>query len=37
MALEKLVAAKKITYEVAFERYTDRENAEKKLKALATG
>jgi twitching motility protein PilT len=35
MALERLVAQKKITYEVALERYTDRENAEKKLKPLA--
>ena len=35
MALERLVAQKKVTYEVALERYTDRENAEKKLKPLA--
>jgi twitching motility protein PilT len=35
MALERLVAQKKITYETALERYNDRDNAEKKLKPLA--
>jgi twitching motility protein PilT len=37
MALERLLAQKRITYEAAFERYSDRENAEKKLKALVKG
>jgi twitching motility protein PilT len=35
IALERLLSQKKITYESALERYSDRENAEKKLKALA--
>jgi twitching motility protein PilT len=32
MALERLVAQKKITYEVALERYSDKENAERRLR-----
>jgi twitching motility protein PilT len=35
MALERLLAAKKITYEVALERYADKDNAEKRLRPLA--
>jgi twitching motility protein PilT len=35
MALERLLQAKRITYESALERYSDRENAERKLKPLA--
>jgi twitching motility protein PilT len=35
MALERLLQQRKITYELAFERYTDRDAAEKKLKAIA--
>jgi twitching motility protein PilT len=34
MALERLLQQKRITYEAAFDRYSDRENAEKKLKAI---
>jgi twitching motility protein PilT len=32
MALERLVAQKKVTYEVALERYSDKENAERRLR-----
>jgi twitching motility protein PilT len=32
MALERLVAQNRITYEVAFERYSDKENAERRLR-----
>jgi twitching motility protein PilT len=35
MALERLVAQKKITFEVALERYSDKENAERRLRATA--
>ncbi len=35
MALERLVAQKKVAYEVALERYSDKENAERRLRAPA--
>jgi twitching motility protein PilT len=35
MALERLVAQKKVTYEIALERYSDKENAERRLKGQA--
>ena len=35
MALERLVQQKRVTYEDALERYSDREDTDKKLKALA--
>jgi twitching motility protein PilT len=37
MALERLVQQRRVTYDVALERYSDRENAEKKLKPMKAG
>jgi twitching motility protein PilT len=37
MALERLLAQKRISYDVAIERYTDQENAEKRLRAAMAG
>jgi twitching motility protein PilT len=37
MALERLVAQRKITYEVALERYSDKENAERRLRGQGGG
>jgi hypothetical protein len=37
MALERLVAQNTVTYEVALERYSDKENAERRLRPPKVG